>query len=153
MTIPRVTHTRTHVHAKAPCGHRLPVPNDAYDGAVELEACSPEPMTTGAALAMEVPTCGRRWVVVVTNGSDPQARFFRADAGPIAVATAVASERMASDFGLAPTVPPHHRIWEGIGVERQALALAVAAHLLDEGIIRAPDTAAAELAGAGHDEP
>lgn len=148
-SLPRLTHTytQTHVWAVAPCGHRNPVPNEAYDEPVELEPCPGRPEDRHPAAAglpgIEAPTCGKRWIVAVIGGRDPEARFVRADAAPIAIALTCSLERTAADFGMVSIVPPHGRIWEGIGLERQAHMLATVAALLEEGII--------ERGGSAHD--
>lgn len=55
----RTTHTSTRVFAEAPCGHQVPVPNDAYLGHVDLDPCD--------ALGSGGGPCGHRWRVHVSG--------------------------------------------------------------------------------------
>lgn len=60
----RRTHTTTHVYGEAPCGHRVAVPNEAYERPVD-EAI---PHESGVTSRGDFTMCQRRFVVEVVDG-------------------------------------------------------------------------------------
>lgn len=137
----RRTYTTTGVYGVAPCGHKVPVPNDAYGEPIELDACDADVRPAGApepgALPLDLPVakCGRRWIVsVIEGGAGAVARFVRADAGPVAAAFHEVYEALAPDLGYE-TREASRAAWAAVPLRNRALMLEVVATLLDRGVI------------------
>lgn len=91
----RATHTHTSVYATAPCGHRVGVPNEAYEEVVEVVCETPE----GDEIVLGHPA---RWAVhVVHLEGVPTCRFAPAAAEPVAEAFHRVYELLAPEFGYA----------------------------------------------------